>query len=90
MSTSGSSASNISGVRSSSGSGDKNRREPSTDLAAAGSFGSLSGGSRMALVAEDESSGVPHSASWTLQLASLLCNCVYECNLPVSALPVCS
>jgi hypothetical protein len=23
------------------------------------------------------------SASWALQLASLLCNCVYECNLPL-------
>lgn len=77
LSTSGSSSSNISGVRSSSSSSDKRPKNASADLAAAGSFGSLS-----------EGEGVDQThmgASWALQLASLLCNCVYECNLPVSA-----
>jgi hypothetical protein len=63
-------------------------------LAAAGSFGSLSGGSGQGMDADDDSSRDPYAthqgASWALQLASLLCNCVYECNLPVRALSVCT
>lgn len=98
LSTSGSNSSNISGVRS-SGSVDKRSggSKDSTvfaDLAAAGSYGSLSvggssssggvdgsvggGGGALGQGAEDHI-----GASWSLQLASLLCNCVYECNLPV-------
>lgn len=89
LSTSGSSSSNISGVRS-SGSGSS--RGPAGDLAAAGSFGSLSlspgpGGDDVgvsgSLVGKDGVEGSHIGASWVLQLASLLCNCVYECNLPV-------
>lgn len=91
LSTSGSSSSNISGVRSSSI--DRNSRALTADLAAAGSFGSLSGlpagssaESAAGSLSDVDSNEVSHmGASWALQLASLLCNCVYECNLPVSA-----
>jgi len=87
LSTSGSSSSNISGVRSSSDS-----RALTADLAAAGSFGSLSAlpagssaESAAGSLSDVDGNEVSHmGASWALQLASLLCNCVYECNLPVS------
>ena len=92
LSTSGSSTSNISGVRSgssSSGSGStSSSRVPAGDLAAAGSFGSLSvSGGGVGDAGEQGGGGAEGThlgASWVLQLGSLLCNCVYECNLPVS------
>lgn len=48
-------------------------------MAAAGSYGSLSAPG----FSEYGASGGGSSTSWALQLASLLCNCVYECNLPL-------
>jgi ankyrin repeat protein len=76
MSTSGSVRSNI------SGSNTINRFGPaaiigSQDLAAAGSYGSMTPSG------DQLSAGSSKNASWALQLASLLCNCVYECNLPL-------
>lgn len=90
LNISGSSSSNITGVRggSSSSSSDKGGK-PARDLAAAGSFGSLSvpgGAGEAGGLMRQQGSGVDETyfgASWVLQLASLLCNCVYECNLPV-------
>lgn len=73
--------------------GRKLKQGRTVDLAAAGSFGSLSG-TPSAVGADgsasddggDGSDDASHmGTSWALQLASLLCNCVYECNLPVSA-----
>lgn len=86
LTTSGSSSSNISGVRaSSSSSSDRKARVGATgDLAAAGGFGSLSVASGSSGSSEEDGREMSHTgASWALQLASLLCNCVYECNLPV-------
>jgi hypothetical protein len=80
LNTSGSSRSNISGV---SGGGQRQ-----VDYAAAGQFGSLSGAPASGSDGDsDDAEGTADDAgagaSWSLQLASLLCNCVYECNLPV-------
>lgn len=55
---------------------------------------SMGGISRSGSSTHSSSSGLPEgdcstgqhsgsSTSWALQLASLLCNCVYECNLPL-------
>lgn len=85
ISMSGSSRSNISGS-----SGSSKRLPPQVDYAAAGGFGSMSGG--LTGQAGDDGPAAAAAAagaldvagaSWVLQLASLLCNCVYECNLPV-------
>jgi hypothetical protein len=57
------------------------------DAAYVGSNGSVlvddagGGAASIATASIDPGTG----ASWALQLASLLCSCVYECNLPVSA-----
>jgi hypothetical protein len=89
LNISGSSSSNITGVRAPSSSSSDRGAKPTRDLAAAGSFGSLSvpgGAGEAGGVMRQEGSGVDETyfgASWVLQLASLLCNCVYECNLPV-------
>lgn len=88
LTTSGSSSSNISGVRAtSSSSSDRKARGAATgDPAAAGGFGSLSpvaSGSSSGSSEDDGREKSHNGASWALQLASLLCNCVYECNLPV-------
>jgi hypothetical protein len=84
LNTSGSSSSNISGVRASSSGERKARSAAAGDLAAAGGFGSLSLSSGTSGSSEDDGQEMSHTgASWALQLASLLCNCVYECNLPV-------